>query len=446
MERLLALTRLPGRIIRVIFWTPIDIALGVHSLYSYPTLNWKGRTIERLLAARRVPSRIGRALDPRDPQFALTRLSIKIANEICFCGFRLALAVQRPTKVRSVLQLSIPSTKPYMVSRALRARGLKSDYLVLNADVGSGILNIGWDYAMISKLGGLERRYREFLLLWTVMARYDVIHSHFNSVLSETAWEFAYLKRLGKVVVFTFRGCDLRSRTRNMQLYPELNCCQECDYPLGSCDTIYQRTRIEMARNIGDRFFVTTPDLAPFLDGAEHMPFIQPFGFDVDAIVPAVKRDGVFRVVTSSNHHGIDGTRFVVAAVDRLKAEGHDIELIVVTMQPYAQALSIYKSADVYVGKLRLGYYNNANIETMMLGVPNMSFVRDRFQSIVPDCPIIQTTPDTVYAQLNTYLARRDELREIGRQSMAFVKRHHDPAILVGRLVDEYNRAWALKH
>ena len=178
-------------------------------------------------------------------------------------------------------------------------------------------------------------------------------------------------------MVFTFRGCDLRSRTLNMKLHPELNCCTSCDYPIGSCDTDYQRFRLGLARTYGDAFFVTTPDLVEFLS-RRLAHAVHPAGLKegLDDIAPDVKPAGVFRVVTSSNHHGIDGTRFIIAAVDRLREEGHAIELIVVSDRE-REALAIYKSADVYVGKLRLGYYNNANIETMLLGVPNMSFIRD---------------------------------------------------------------------
>jgi hypothetical protein len=195
----------------------------------------------------------------------------------------------------------------------------------------------------------------------------------------------------------------------------------------------------------GDRFFVTTPDLVDFFPGSTHMPFIEPVLLDIDRITPAPKAAGVFRVVTSSNHHGIDGTRFVVDAVDRLKNEGHPIELVVVSKMPMREALAVYKSADVYAGKLRLGYYNNANIETMVMGVPNMSFIRDEYQHLAPDCPIINTTPDTVYAQLRYNLSHRDELRAIGARGPAFVKQYHGAELLTARLIEEYEAAFSAR-
>jgi glycosyltransferase involved in cell wall biosynthesis len=393
-------------------------------------LDWQRRAVELVTALYR----------------RVVWLPVRVVNEICFAFYWLVNQPRRRTHVRSVLQLSIASSKPFMISRILRAQGVKSEYFALNTDVASGILNLGWDYAIPYRMPRLKRRLLEVFYLWTVLARYDVIHSHFKTLLSHDGWELAYLKRLGKVIVFTFRGCDLRSRTLNMALYPELNCCTECEYPVGSCDTDYQRSQLQIVKKYGDKFFVTTPDLEPFFEGASHMPFIEPMIEGLDEIAPAPKTPGVFRVVTSSNHHGIDGTRFIVDAVERLKGEGRPIELVVVSKQPLREALAIYKSADVYAGKLRLGYYNNANIETMMLGIPNMTFIRDKFRQIAPDCPIINTTPDTIYERLRTYLDRPEELRAIGARGPEFVRKHHGATMLAQRLLGEYNALFASAH
>jgi hypothetical protein len=412
-----------------------------------PRLNWRGRAVQRYLAIkvrvwRRIPTRaswIYRA-------DRIAAVIFRVLNETLFGCYRVAGSLRRHDRVRSVLQLSIVSHKPFMLSRLLRQQGLKADYFALNTNVGTGILNMGWDYQLPAGFGFRKRRMLECWYLWTVLARYDVIHSHFKTFLSESGWELAYLKRLGKVLVFNFRGCDIRYRSLNLRLQPALNCCQECDYPVGSCDTAYQRSQIGITRQYGDLFFVTTPDLLDFMEGSEHHRFVPPIGVDVATLTPAPRAPGVFRVVTSSNHHGIDGTRFIRDAVARLQAEGRSIELIEVNDLPYRQALAIYKSADVYIGKLRMGYYNNANIETMQLGVPNMSYIREDFRSIAPDCPIIVTTPDTVYERLNYYIDRPDELRAIGARGPAFIKAEHDPAAIGRRMIGRYNDAWRLKH
>jgi hypothetical protein len=94
-----------------------------------------------------------------------------------------------------------------MLSRILRKHGIKSDLFALNTDV-TDKLALGYDYHMPYYISLPKRRLREIYYLWTVLARYDVIHIHFNALLSlDDGWELEYLKRMGKVLVFHFRGC-----------------------------------------------------------------------------------------------------------------------------------------------------------------------------------------------------------------------------------------------
>jgi glycosyltransferase involved in cell wall biosynthesis len=348
------------------------------------------------------------------------------------------------TKVRSVVHVGYISTKQYMLSRVMREQGLRANYLAINTTPNDR-LNLGCDYSIPMGMGRLRRLMREVWLFWRVLAWHDVVHYHFNAFLVGDGVELPYLKRMGKLVVFHFRGCDVRDRTTNMTKNPALNLCQECDYPVGSCDTDYQRQRLAKVRRYGDMFFVTTPDMRDFWPDAEHIPFIAPYGVDFDAIVPAPRTDGVLRVVTSSNHPGLDGVPHIREAVSRLQSEGYAIELVEIVKKPYFEALAIYKSADVFVGKLRMGYYNNANIETMLMGVPNMSYIRSEFMDSINDCPIIVTKPDDVYEKLAEWAAKPDELRALGRRGPDFVRAHHDPHAIVAMMVERYNHAAVAK-
>ena len=368
-----------------------------------------------------------------------------LTNEVCCSAYEVAGRLRRRTRVRSVLQLSIISHKQFMVSRALRRHGIKADYFALNVGAATGILNIGYDYSLPAGVPPRKRRLLEVFYLWTVLARYDVIHSHFKSLLSADGWEFAYLKRLGKVVVFHYRGCDIRHRSLNIQLQPVLNCCQECDYPIGSCDTDYQRAQVAITRQYGDLFFVTTPDLARILGGIRahsvHPPGRRRLLLDCAG---GARRQRLPRrhELDAPRHrrHPLHPRRGRAAGPRRPRHRAGRGQ-----RDALPRCAVDFKSADVYVGKLRMGYYNNANIETMLLGVPNMSYIRDDFRSIAPDCPIIVTRPETVYDRLHYYLQHRDELRQIGARGPAFVRKHHDPDRIALQMIERYNRVFAAR-
>ena len=346
-----------------------------------------------------------------------------------------------PTKARAVLHVSMLSHKPYMLSRIMRRHGVKSDYLAVHPEAGwLQVGTRGYDFALPGSLLGMPLRpFFEIRCLLKMLADYDVIHYHFASLLTYEGRELKYLKRAGKCVVFHFRGCDLRQGSVNRRLHPELNCCAECDSPTGSCETEIQSLRIELAREYADLLFVTTPDLLDFLPEAELVPFIAPTEVVLADIRPAPRNANVFRVVTSSNHDGIDGTAYVRRAVERLQQEGHAIELVEVHGTPYEQALAVYKSADLYAGKLLMGFYNNANIECMLLGVPCMTYIRPEFQGSIPDCPIIVARPDTLYGLIRQHMNEREALRALGERGPAFVHRHHDSDRVVDLILARYD-------
>ncbi len=349
-----------------------------------------------------------------------------------------------PRKVRSVLHVSCLSHKPFMLSRLMREKGLKSEYLAVAAERGwLQVGTRGYDYN-VSFNTYLKIIFQPWIVAYYilyVMGKYDVIHYHFAVLLTNNKLELASLKKMGKVVVFHFRGCDLRQKSVNNKTNPELNCCQECDYPEGSCQNKVQSFRISLAKTYADLLFVTTPDLLDFLPEAEQIPFVAPYGIDFDKIEATPKNKGIFRVVTSSNHDSVDGTEYIRKAVKRLQEDGKAIELIEVHKTPYEKALSIYKSADVYVSKLRMGYYNNANIECMMMGIPCMSYIREEFLRSIPDCPIIITRPDTVYQRLKEYIDQPEKLKEIAEKGIEFVKKYHNSDKIVNYIIKRYNEA-----
>jgi len=364
-----------------------------------------------------------------------------IGNRVIFLYFYFKNYFKRRTRRRRILQISPLTTKPYILSRVLRELGYESDFVAIGDPSKYWLRDgdKGYDFNIhTAKRSHFVRPFYELFQFWKCVSRYDIFHYHFlTSFFSFPSFrELKYLKKLRKKIAFHFRGCDIREKVDHGGKY-EFTCCTECDYPLEACMNPVKEKNRRMAKKYGDIFLVTTPDLLQYIPQAHHLPFVRDL-FDYDSIPSLPKEKGTLRIVHATNHEGIEGTRHVETACDRLKSEGYPVELIIVRKVPHMEALQIFKSADVCVGKLMMGYYANFQIESMLLGKPTLCFIREDLRPLTPDCPIISTTPKNVYENLKR-LCDDGGLREsLGRKGVEFVKKEHDNSKIGTRLLRYY--------
>jgi glycosyltransferase involved in cell wall biosynthesis len=143
----------------------------------------------------------------------------------------------------------------------------------------------------------------------------------------------------------------------------------------------------------------------------------------------------------------VKGTRHLLDAVERLRGEGVELELVLVEGLSHAEALAAYEQADLVVDQLLAGWYGAVAVELMALGKPVVAYIRDEDLGAIPDgmradLPVIHATPETLADVLREWLTtRRDELPEVGRRGRAFVERWHDPRTIAARMKDAYERS-----
>jgi len=349
----------------------------------------------------------------------------------------LAALRQRVKHPDSVLHVSYMVHIPYYTVAILRRHGMKADYLA----VGRSPTWDRCDFRMVPSIWPPVQALKEFLLFWRVVARYEVLHSHFMITMSHSGWELPLLKRMGRRVVIHYRGCEIRQAARNRALHPEGNICQECDYGESPCTSALIRRRRALAEKYGDAFLVTTPDLRDFAPRAEHFPFFAPEVLP-PAPAPALAAPGDgrdVRIVHATNHPGIEGTPGIRAAVERLKARGYPLRFEFLRGVSHEAVLKALAGADLAIGKMKMGYYANAQIESMALGVPTITWVRPEFMTDeLRRSGFIFTTLEELEATLAHYLDHPEELaakRQIARES---ILRLHDNDRLAGRLVALY--------
>ena len=253
------------------------------------------------------------------------------------------------------------------------------------------------------------------------------------------------LKRVGKGIVVTFQGDDARQGDFCSSNF-EVNPAQEVDsgYYSPASDE-HKRYRINVFAKYADRVFALNPDLLHVLPTqSQFLPYAN---VDLNDWRPVDATNGGSRVpilVHAPSHRGVKGTRFVVEAVTRLRAEGLALEFIMVQGMSRSEARKIYERADLLIDQLLTGWYGGVAVELMALGNPVVCYIRESDLKFIPEemrkeLPIIRATPSSLYDVLKEWLTqRKDELPERGRLSRLYVERWHDPLKIAAKVKIEY--------
>ena len=280
-----------------------------------------------------------------------------------------------------------------------------------------------------------ERIFDSFMAYWFFvrgLLRYDVFAFYFDGgVLRRTAiarCEFALLKLLKKKLIVFPYGSDawVLDHTSNQLWRSALL----IDY--GIMGVRARETEAQVRR--GCRHADCVLGCLVHIAGLPRYDVLPLTCYPIDTnalepVAPSVK--GAIRLAHSANHRGFKATDFLVAAVDRMRARGHDIELDVIERVPNEEALRRVARADVYVDQLVAGYAYAA-LEAMALGKVVISAIGDtdaahvfRRYSYLDECPIVDASVETIEGVLEELIARRADWPALGREMRAFCERRH---------------------
>lgn len=153
------------------------------------------------------------------------------------------------------------------------------------------------------------------------------------------------------------------------------------------------------------------------------------------------------RILHAPNHRTIKGTEFFVRAVDELRQEGHDVELIVLERQSNEEIRQAMARADIVADQLVIGWYAMFSMESMALGKPVLCHIREDLKSLYvqaglieeDELPLVECSPSTVKEVIRGLVQDRESMADIGRRSRDFVVKHHALPV-IGAVFDRINR------
>ncbi|UGY16071.1 glycosyltransferase [Bradyrhizobium septentrionale] len=291
---------------------------------------------------------------------------------------------------------------------------------------------------------------------------YDTSRDH-----DRVPWDVLDLKRRGAKIAYSITGChDLITQTGFEAWSPGM--CPKCAW----------RDRPEICSNhrmsawgwkvvqLADLICIETDPPLDFRDTAA--VFREPLSFAIDPEfwrpelgqsipVPGLwrepKADGEILIYHSVGNYemrtrqgvNVKGTGAVVAAIDRLKAEGHPVRLLFRKDVPSVDNRWMLAQADIIVDQLNYGRYGATAREGMMLGRPVVGRVNKVEARGLPavraiaECPIVDASEETIYEVLRRLVTDPGERSRIGAVSRAHAMRWWSKDVLAERYERVYD-------
>ncbi len=160
------------------------------------------------------------------------------------------------------------------------------------------------------------------------------------------------------------------------------------------------------------------------------------------------RTNGPFRILHAPNHRHIKGTQHIIDAVEELRADGLDIELVLLERAGNDEIRAIMAEVDVVADQLIIGWYAMFALEGMAMGKPVLCYLRDDLKKLFVasgllepgELPFVECCPTTVKEAIKRLYNNRDELAEMGCQSRAFAERHNS-LHAIGGILDQINKS-----
>lgn len=288
--------------------------------------------------------------------------------------------------------------------------------------------------------------------------RYRAIYMYFNggplchSVLLWRLEPLLYALAGIKTVVMAY-GSDVQEMSRSHNLM--FKHAMSIDYPKHR----FRRTQIAERIDLWSRHAHHVIGGCEWVDYMYHWDtlMLAHFSIDLEAIevhkasVRIASSQQVFRVVHAPNHRAIKGTDYVTKAIQEIRAQGLEIELVLVEKRPNQEVLQAIAKCDVVVDQLIVGWYAMFAIEGMAMGKPVICNLRPDLldfyltESLLleGESPLIQATPRTIKDVLLWCIKNRDKLKDIGMRGPQYVRRHHSIEA-VGAVFNRINRSIGL--
>lgn len=329
--------------------------------------------------------------------------------------------------------------QPAALARGLRQYGVRSKSVIIGEN--------GFSYQADESIeGSLADWVSIGRYVTSIIDEYDIFHLHMRPFFYWNSNEFYYpslldlllLKAAGKRVCFHFRGSEVRKasvfRAANRFHYVD----DDPERLFKKFKEPAQESYISYISALSDRVFVTDPELQGYVPGSIVVPRLV----QIPETIEARPLRGEYPVVLHApSRRGVKGTGAVLAAVERLKSEGHAFEFRLIEGRSNAETLSAIADADIVVDQLRIGWYGVLAVEGFALGRTVISYIRPDLATALNarPMPCANADPETITDVLREQIVNRGLREGSARVGQEWFQKTHSLQAVIPPLIEHYN-------
>lgn len=282
--------------------------------------------------------------------------------------------------------------------------------------------------AILTRLMPLVMRHDVFFFLWA------------GTSLTEANREFPILKKLGKRMISVFCGSDVRHLSSYSQQFADLISEESFMNPRNTRQDLVEDPISRPLKNM--RMAERYSDLivsAPINSALAVRPYNHVFvPINLSEYKPNIPGREIPIIIHAPSDTGVKGTKPILSALDKIKADNIPFELRFLHGVPHRQVVTELENADVVVDQLDYPLHGVLGVEAMASGCALASGNREeeKFEPFPPNRPIWHIEQGNVYSQLKRLLTDRELRIRLAREGRKHVERYHDHVGVARRILE----------
>jgi len=255
--------------------------------------------------------------------------------------------------------------------------------------------------------------------------------------------EFILLRFFKRIIIVQYQGDDARQGDYCLDNF-EITAAAHVEPGYYTVDSdLFKRQQIALFDKYCHKIYALNPDLLHVLPRrAEFLPYCH---IDLNDWIPVYTQmqDRPLRIGHAPSHRGVKGTSEILAAVNNLINKGCVFEFVLIEGLTNQQARDVYKTIDILIDQIFIGWYGGVAVECMALGKVVLAYIRESDLSFIPeqmrsDLPIININPSNIEQALERVVnLSRKEILNLAKRSRSYVEVWHNPVTIARRIEND---------